>query len=337
MYRIVLPAVMLAAIPVGAQSVERRAAMVGGGDAYRGKCTIEVVVDGAAEVSVIGDRGMLRNLSGQPAQWRRFECTGPLPNNPAEFRFAGVDGRGRQDLVRDPRGGGAAVVRIEDRDNGAEGYTFDLFWGGGGGQWDRGGQVDRYGQPDRGGQWDRGGPVNRPPDNYGRGQRFTTEQAIAVCRDEVRRTAMDRYGVRDVELGAMRMDDGPGRNDWVMGTFFLRRDREPHRFACSVNFETGRVRSVEMDQDNRSERWDRGRGTEMAVQRCQREVDDRIRRQGYQDIRFNSINIDDRPGRNDWVIGNARADRGRNSDRFEFSCRVDLATGNIRSVDLGRR
>jgi len=85
-------------------------------------------VDGAAEVEVRGDTAYLRNLAGQPAQWRRFECNGPLPPNPVDFRFAGVDGRGRQQLVRDPRNGGAAVVRIEDPQGGSEGYTFDLFW-----------------------------------------------------------------------------------------------------------------------------------------------------------------------------------------------------------------
>jgi hypothetical protein len=112
------------------QDYERRA-MIRGGNPDRGKCTIEVVVDGAADVEVRGDSAILRNLSGQPPQWRRFECTGPLPANPANFRFSGVDGRGRQTLVRDPRNGGPAVVRIEDPDNGSEGYTFDLTWSGG--------------------------------------------------------------------------------------------------------------------------------------------------------------------------------------------------------------
>jgi hypothetical protein len=112
------------------QSFERRATMRGGSP-DRGKCTIEVVVDGAAEVEVHGDSAVLRNLAGQPPQWRRFECTGPLPANPGNFRFSGVDGRGRQTLVREPRNGSAAVVRIEDPDNGSEGYTFDLTWSGG--------------------------------------------------------------------------------------------------------------------------------------------------------------------------------------------------------------
>src|SRR4051794_39411997 len=107
MYRSALfLSLMLAATAGAQQQSSRRATYLGGGSPDRGKCTVEVVVDGAAEVSVRGESGTLRTLSGQPAQWRRFECTGPLPNNPAEFRFAGVDGRGRQDLVRDPRQGG---------------------------------------------------------------------------------------------------------------------------------------------------------------------------------------------------------------------------------------
>jgi hypothetical protein len=122
-------AIAAISVSLSAQSFQRRAVMKGGSSGG-GKCTIEVVVDGAAEVEVRGDMATLRNLSGRPPQWRRFECNGVMPPNPAEFRFAGVDGRGRQELIRDPRDGGAAVVRIEDPDNGSEGYTFDLFWGG---------------------------------------------------------------------------------------------------------------------------------------------------------------------------------------------------------------
>ena len=112
----------------GAQTFSRRATALGGISRDRGKCTIEVVVDGAAEVEVRGDTANLRNLAGQPPQWRRFQCSGPLPPNPVDFRFAGVDGRGSQQLVQDPRNGGVAVVRIEDPQSGSEGYTFDLFW-----------------------------------------------------------------------------------------------------------------------------------------------------------------------------------------------------------------
>jgi hypothetical protein len=130
MHKRVLLGLMTIGAVASAQILQRRAAMVGGGAPGSGKCTVEVVVDGAADVEIRGGNAILRNLSGQSPQWRRFECTSIMPANPANFRFAGVDGRGRQELVRDPRNGGAAVVRIEDPDNGSEAYTFDLAWDG---------------------------------------------------------------------------------------------------------------------------------------------------------------------------------------------------------------
>ena len=163
--RISLGIMALAAI-ASAQTYPRRAAVIGGGSPNNGQCTVEVVVDGVSEVEVHGANATLRNLSGQPPQWRRFECTSIMPDNPANFRFDGVDGRGKQQLVRDPRNGGSAVVRIEDSSGGSEGYTFRLTWGGiPGGRDDRG--YDRGGSPpDR----DRGYPDQyrgQPgPDSY---------------------------------------------------------------------------------------------------------------------------------------------------------------------------
>src|SRR5579863_6300825 len=115
--------------PMG-QPMERRATIRGGGG-DRGKCTIEVVVDESVEVEIRGDRAVLRNLAGRPPEWRRFECNSIMPPNPPDFRFQGIDGRGRQTLIRDPRGEGPAVVRIDDPQNGSEGYTFDIMWANG--------------------------------------------------------------------------------------------------------------------------------------------------------------------------------------------------------------
>ena len=114
--------------PLGAQNLDRKAEMVGGGGPNQGKCTIEVVVDGGAEIQVRGNTASMHNLGGQPPQWRRFQCTGAMPANPANFRYVPVDGRGKQDLTQEPRNGGAAIVRIEDSQGGAANYTFDLMW-----------------------------------------------------------------------------------------------------------------------------------------------------------------------------------------------------------------
>jgi hypothetical protein len=129
--RLFVAAAVFAAVSgtMTAQNQTRKMTAVGGGAPDRGKCTIDVVVDGAAEVEIRGGTATLRNLSGAAPQWRRFECTGPLPSNPGNFRFTGVDGRGRQQLIHDPRSGGSALVRIDDPDGGSEGYTFDITWG----------------------------------------------------------------------------------------------------------------------------------------------------------------------------------------------------------------
>jgi hypothetical protein len=331
---------ILAAVSVtaNAQSYPRRASIVGGGGGNGGKCTIEVVVDGAAEVQINGDTATLNNISGRPPEWRRFECTGRMPPNPGEFRFQGRDGRGRQQLVRDPRGGGPAVIRIDDPDNGAEGYTFDITWGGGQGYGGPGLGVPndqrRNDYPDRDRDRDRA-PAGR----------FSPDQAISVCRDEVKLRAAERFGTPDIEFRDMRLDDNPGRGDWIVGSFFLRRDRDrdqAHRFTCSVNFDNGQVRSVQIDQNGQDR--DRGftpgpdrAGVRDAVQTCRRAAEDRVRERGYRDVEFGRINVDDRPGRQDWVLGTLRAGRGGNWEPFEFSCRVDLRDGDVKSVDLTRR
>jgi hypothetical protein len=127
-----------------AQTFERRATFSGHDNGWSGKCTIEVDVDGAADVAVRGERALLRTLRGEPAVWRRFVCSSPMPLNPAQFRFRGIDGRGSIHLIRDPRGG-EAVVRIEDSRAGRESYTFDLEWRGGNDHsWDDRYQDRRY-------------------------------------------------------------------------------------------------------------------------------------------------------------------------------------------------
>jgi hypothetical protein len=133
-----LVAGLMLTAPVFAQQIATfRAQMRGGGD--HGKCTIEVDVDGVAEIEIQGDQGRMRTLSGNPSGWRRMECNQPLPPNPVDFRFSGVDGRGRQTLLRDPSSNrGVAVIRIEDPQGGHEGYTFDIEWAGAGGGFDRG-------------------------------------------------------------------------------------------------------------------------------------------------------------------------------------------------------
>jgi hypothetical protein len=388
MKRVFMTVTALAAMTaaLNAQPNQRRAVMTGGGSADRGQCTIEVVVDGAAEVEIRGDTATLRDISGQPPQWRRFECTGALPANPANFAFRGIDGRGSQELVRDPRNGGVAVVRIEDPESGAGQYTFNLTWnavGGYPGGQDRGG-VDSRGADNRGGEIrgldnrgvDNRGADNRGADNRGvdnrdynrpdqrggdqgrdRGApywRGSPNDALRACQDMVRQQAVQRFHTSNLQFRRVAVDDNPGRQDWISGTLAVRRGwggrEDAYRFSCSVNFDNGRVRSAQIDPQPGGQEQPGYRGQEQpgfrgnaavanspGVQACQNAAEERIRRDGYGRIEFGPLRAEDRPGRDDLVVGTATARGQYATDSFNFTCAVNLESGAVRSVDLTRR
>ncbi|MDP9171323.1 MAG: hypothetical protein M3N54_11950 [Acidobacteriota bacterium] len=334
------------------QTFQRRADLRGGGNNNAGKCTVEVVVDGAVQVEIRGDSAVMRNLKGQPPQWRRFVCTSALPPNPVDFRFSGVDGRGSQQLIRDPRQGGAAVIQIDDPDNGSEAYTFDITWGN-----DRSGPVtDQYpgnapnAYPGRGNQYPGNAYPNVPADNgrfRGGDRRFSADQAVELCQASVRQQAAERFRTNDVRFRQTNIDDQPGRNDWVVGTMEVRRQSQPDqvlKFSCSVDFADGRVRSAQIDpfyQEGGAPRGpDQGGGRGMrvaAIQNCERAVQEKITGDGYGRIDFGSVNFDDRPGRNDWVMGDFRTVGRYGPESMRFSCSVDLRDGDVRSVDVTTR
>jgi len=294
MKRQILPTLAICTVMTSAlhaQSYQRQATIIGGGSPERGKCTIEVVVDNVAQVEISGATATLRNTSGQPAQWRRFECTAPMPANPANLSFAGVDGRGRQSLVRDPRNGGVAVVQIEDKDGGSKGYTFDIMWdsrgyNNGGNQQSAPNAVPITANPstyrdngqnrrteneqynsnagvvtanpptyrDNGQGQDRPGDQYRP--NYqdsGYYRRydhgFTVSEAVRVCQQEVVRQAKQRFRASDIHFERTTIDNNPGRQDWVLGSVDVHRGSrgETYGFSCSVDFDSGRVRSAQLD------------------------------------------------------------------------------------------
>jgi hypothetical protein len=253
--RRILPAALLLAGCAGvlpAQSVQSMRAQIRGGGGDEGKCTIEVDVDGAADVEVRGDMGWIRTLQGQPSRWVRFECNSPLPRNPGDFEFKGVDGRGNVQLLRDPNStGGAAVVRIEDRQGGREGYTFDLKWRGGTyNSSDPYYRNDPYRTNDpyyRGGGGvynDRSDPLYRGPNNR-RGNVYSDGDSVAMCESAVRDRALRDYGVRNPRFRAVDVNDARGNRDRVVGSFDAPRG-ERYDYTCTVNTANGRIRNVDI-------------------------------------------------------------------------------------------
>jgi len=72
------------------------------------------------------------------------------------------------------------------------------------------------------------------------------------------------------------------------------------------------------------------------IQACEAAVEGRLRDQGFRGVDFGTASIDDRPGRNDWVVGTVSArDRGRPA-WFDFSCSVNLRDGTVRTAEVNR-
>ena len=156
-----------------------------------------------------------------------------------------------------------------DSEGGSEGYTFDLFWGNepavtGGLRDNRGSIPFDNRQADPGYRNDRGvGPADvRPPDRGGfrPSRRMTEEEAFQVCRRSVLGQATDRFRTPNIDIRNVSLDDNPGRRDWIGGDVVVRLRfgrQQIYRFSCSVNFDTGDVRSVHIDQFERGLYQDR--------------------------------------------------------------------------------
>jgi hypothetical protein len=327
----------LGTFQVAAQDERRQAQITGRGGSP--KCTIEVEVDSVADIEIRGAIGRLHTLGGSAATWRRFECNEPMPANPPNFRFRGIDGRGRQTLIGDPQNGGAAVVRIEDPKSGREGYTFDLEWGGSAGP-NFDGPRGGFGNPPPplpGDRRDRDG-YRPPPD-----RRFSSSDAVHQC-GEAAEGQLRRNGYSDARVVNANVDDQPGHNDWIYGTLTGRRgpSSENFSFACSVDFEGQRIGAVNVRPATdgyygREGGGSRGFSREEASRACGDAVQERLRGDGYRDVRINGMDFDNRPGENDWIVGGLSARRGGYSDNFQFSCAIDFREGRVRSINVERR
>jgi hypothetical protein len=299
------------ALPLSAQPQQRRAVLTGG-YAGGGQCSGEVVVDGAAEINIRGDRATLRDLSGRNPEWRNFRCTSALPLNPGSVTF-NAEGRGRAQLVQSPQQGGDAVIRIEDPHSGAQIYRFNLSWN------------------------ENGNFRNREQPN-GYYSDLENNPAVRECESAIRSEAAARFNTRNVDFRRLTADNNQGRREFVSGTLSVPNPNGPdayYHFSCSMNLRNGRIRSANIDQQPLN--W----GPEsdyrsQAVDSCQNKVAARIRNDGYSRPRFQSTNIDNRQGPNDRVYGTVVAQGVDHARSFDYSCSVNLRNGNLRSANVQR-
>lgn len=246
---------------------DRRSADIrgGGGD---GKCTIEVLVDDVAEVEIRGNNAVIRTLTGAPSSFRRFQCNQSLPTNPYDFRFKGIDGRGRQDLVRPAENGRPAVVRIEDSKGGSEGYTFDIMWRGGSGNYSDDRYNDGFGRDrdrDRYRDDNRYGDRNRDRwnDGWGQGNGWSHGNVTASHRGgdgyfierNGRRARIERVtvGITENGLVSLGLETDNGRKTLIGNV----QNRDSRRVFARVNGSGVRgLLEIEMTSSNDVRRLD---------------------------------------------------------------------------------
>jgi hypothetical protein len=134
------------------------------------------------------------------------------------------------------------LVEIQDSQGGAEGYTFDLFWGNGPAVGSGIQEGPGFGPPDER-RFDGGGFRPNP--------RMTEDEALQACRRSIRDQAVDRFRTPNIDIRNISIDNNPGRRDWIGGDLVVRQRfgrQQFYRFSCSVNFDTGALRNTHIDQ-----------------------------------------------------------------------------------------
>jgi hypothetical protein len=196
---------------------------------------------------------------------------------------------------------------MEDPDGGTGVYAFDIYWN------------------------------DRADLNPGR---YSAEQTVRLCRDEVRERAARNIG-RDIDFLGAEIDSNVATHDRVIGKFDAPESGERYQFSCSMRTD-GSLRSVDIEPlrsiyggENEASRAEFS--GEQAIQVCRDAAAQRVERQGYHDLMFPSTNLEEPGGRTHVVNGVLQGDRAGRGDSFDFSCRVNRFTGNVQSIEVSPR
>ena len=167
------------------------------------------------------------------------------------------------------------------------------------------------------------------------------DEAMRTCRNEIRRTASDRFGTSNIEFRSTQLDENQGQQDAVRGTFAVRKGEtsEMHTFACSVDVPAGTLQSAQIDSRN-IEIASNGSPKAAAysdaqvMERCRQVVRRKIFDHGYIGVHSTSIKIEKTSDRGDRVVGTATGETEGHRNEFQFSCQINPNTGVVQSVEV---
>jgi hypothetical protein len=313
--------------PLYGQMVQVRRAAMRGDFKGEGRCTLEVLVDGVAEVEVLGDLGRIRTYSGEPSTWQRFDCNAPMPRDPVEFHLQVISGRGHVQLLKEPRqNGGAPVARIEDPQPGRSIYAFELIW--------RGGRIAAHADWDRPFRAEEHARIGAAP-----------EAAVNACKDAAESSAKEQFNLHDFEFRRTTYDDRAAENDRVIGSFDTHENgtRQRYSFTCRVDGSTGQIRSVLVSPTASTHVPGRPSGEDpidlggRAVATCRTKVAEMLKKAGYTNIQVRSAAPDARPGHDERVMGHVAVRRDARDEVFNYYCSADFSTGAVHAVSIEKR
>lgn len=187
---------------------------------------------------------------------------------------------------------------------------------------------------------------------------MSAEQAMDLCRTELRTRAERDYGLRNITVTSTAADANQGRRDWVTGTFTDRagyRRGGTYKFNCQVNYTAGQVGTLEILRPDGTmlqpgttspPTGTTGWGTttpqsttsydqNRVLRTCQNAAAARAKQDGYQNLAFQTTVVD--TSRANYVSGTLTGSRGPLTDSFTFGCTMDFPNAQVRSVDLMRR
>ncbi len=173
--------------------------------------------------------------------------------------------------------------------------------------------------------------------------------SVSSCESAVRHQVNRQFMTGAHDFAINTVNQNYGRNDFVSGTFFLTRDHahlNPYQFTCRLNDTNGHVRTVAIGPSATAyvppAVTSSGAASrvmtnqQIDLNNCQGAVDQNLHDRGYNTVQINSINQETGP-RRDYISGSVSAMNGYGTSSFGFSCRVNLNTGNVKSVDVFQR
>lgn len=160
------------------------------------------------------------------------------------------------------------------------------------------------------------------------------------CNDPLpaRNVANFNYEVRDSRGEIVLLSEPSGRNGAVVRIRDSKGGEGRYHFRLTWDMTGSRGGMGGGRFDDFVRRPGNSFGASQAINICREAVQNKI----ISDYRFNRVDIrtaraDDRPGRNDYIIGEAIARRGGTAEDFSFVCSVDFNSGRVRSVNVNRR